>query len=452
MSEGDPRRPDATILGGVGALPLLYVDDEPDNLELFEMQFGDSYSVRTAAGAPAALELLENETIGLLLTDERMPVMSGIQLLARVAERWPDCVRVIVSAYNDADRLLRAINVGHAHEYVLKPWRAKDLAGSLDRWLSMAHRRRALRSSAELATVHDTDLKRVHDPTRLVTASADMQRAVELARKAGAGEGSVLFSGETGTGKTLLARVVHEASRRRQGPFVTVSVSGRDSATLETEVFGDETRRGRLELADGGTLFLQGVDALPPRVQAELLRALEDKEAGQSSPRLPMDVRILGATRQPLRPLVSQGSFMEALFFRLAVIEIDVPPLRDRPEDLPDLVRHFVTKHATAAPPDVAQDALNALAEYGWPGNAREVENLVQRALLLSNGKRIELDDFCLRLDAAEPSLRQRARDEAVEELRHALVAAGGNCARAARALGIPRTTLISRARKHGLL
>jgi two-component system response regulator AtoC len=464
-----------------GAPTVLYVDDEPQNLELFKLQFGRDFRVLTAKGGPEALDVLAREDVSLLLSDERMPAMSGVELLERALHQWPDVVRIIVSAYSDAPRLLLAINRGHAHEYIVKPWDRLELRGCIERGLAMAERRRELAARAERCEVHERDLADEGGSGGLVTQNEGFLAVLALARKCAGSDATVLITGETGTGKELLARLIHEASPRARGPFIRVNCAALSEGVLESELFGHEqgaftgahkSRRGRFELAQNGTLFLDEIGDISPKVQVNLLRVLQEKEIERlgGSTTIRVNARVVTATHRDLGRLARDGRFREDLFYRLNVVPIEVPPLRQRAEDIGPLVRHFIEKHATGAPvrPSVPPDVVAHLARYGWPGNVRELENLVQRALVLSAGPELTLDDFRFNLsfDAASPSAddpsgpapaervspRAEARQAEREELRKLLLLHGGNVARAARALGIARTTLVSRAEKHGLL
>jgi DNA-binding NtrC family response regulator len=444
---------------------VLYVDDEALNVELFRMSFGDEFEVRTAAGAREALQWLARNDVGVVLTDERMPEMSGVELLAQVAERWPEVARVIVSAYSDSPRLLRAINLGHAHEYLLKPWDRDELAGCIHRGLAQYERRRTLQQRASLHDALSHDTRAATDPETLVGDSPEMRALVASARRAAASDATVLIRGETGTGKELIARLVHETSVRATRPFVRVNCASLAEGVLQSELFGHEQgaftgaqrqRKGRFELAHGGTIFLDEIGDVSAATQVSLLRVLQEREVERVGGQHPIaiDVRVIAATHRNLEALVADGGFRADLFYRLNVVPLRIPPLRERARDVPALLEHFVRKHEARVPRRVLHsDAVAALSRYGWPGNVRELENLVQRALVLSNDDVLTLEDFCLDLGArADEGVRAEAQSAEAAELRSLLLAHGGNVARAARELGVPRTTLVSRAKKHQLL
>jgi DNA-binding NtrC family response regulator len=456
------------------ALPVLFVDDELHNLELFRMQFEGAFAIRTAAGGEQALAAMAREPIGVLLADEQMPGMTGIDLLAHAVSRWPDTVRVIVSAYSDPPRLLRAINRGHAHEYIVKPWDKPELAACMERGLVIAERRRALIARAEMGELYERDAGEQYDTTHVIGEDGGLKDVVTLARRAAQADATLLITGETGTGKELIARLVHDASPRRLRPFVRVNCAALAEGVLESELFGHEQgaftgahrlRKGRFELATGGTIFLDEIGEVSAKVQATLLRVLQEKEierVGGSSP-IRVDVRVLAATHRDLRRMVRDGEFREDLYYRLTVVPLHVPALRDRKADVQLLVQHFLGKHGPRigkiAPVD--PEVYEYLEAYTWPGNVRELENMVQRALILAQGPELTVEDFAFSLDddaaarassrPASGSLRDELKDEERRRILHALEQCHGNQSQAARLLGMPRRTLVERLRAYGV-
>jgi DNA-binding NtrC family response regulator len=447
-------------------LPILYVDDEPDNLTLFRLHFERDFRVLTAGSGSAALELMAREEIAVLFSDERMPQMSGIELLSRVWDSWPDTVRIIVSAYSDAARLLNAINRGHAHEYILKPWDEAELRSCVERSLQMADRRRRLSARADRSDVFEEDLRSRANPAAIVGIDGGMSKLSAIARRAAAGDSTVLILGETGTGKELLARYVHDQSPRKDGPFIAVNCAALAEGVLESELYGHEQgaftgaarkRRGRFELAEGGTLFLDEIGELPPKIQVSLLRVLQERciERVGGNTAIPINARVVAATNRNLEKLIADGLFRQDLYYRLNVIPLLVPPLRERGQDLAALVEHFLEKWSRAAQRRrvrLEPGVIDSLRQYGWPGNVRELENLVQRALVLAQGDLLTVEDFAFQVAPPQTSVRADARDAEAAQLRELLMFHGGNCARAAAAIGIARTTLVSRLKKHGLL
>jgi DNA-binding NtrC family response regulator len=480
LLEGLGNPDDQSALGGAAAakaetLPVCYVDDEPDNLELFRLHFEHEFEILTASCAAEALELLATREIGVLLTDERMPGMSGIDLLACVVERWPDVIRIIVSAYSDGARLLGALNRGHAHEYIVKPWSRDELGGCVQRALEMSRRRRALSAKAELADALIESNTGSNAEAQLIgTRPGGGLRGVhDLIVRAAASDATVLVLGETGTGKELVARTLHRLSRRGAGPFLALNCAAVPEGLIESELFGHEqgaftgagkSRKGRFELAQGGTLFLDEIGDISARVQVALLRALQERtiERLGGTKSIPLDVRLVAATHRDLPLAIRDGTFREDLYYRLNVVPLHVPPLRARSQDLRELVEHFTKKWAHSAgmrrPPRLSSAVIEMLGTYTWPGNVRELENMVQRALVLCDKQEISVDDFTFACPLAglaaipEPSVRELVQQSESRQLRELLLAHGGNISRAARSSGVPRTTLLSRAKKFGLL
>lgn len=430
---------------------ILFVDDEPENVDLFRLQFEGELNVLTASGPDEALAILRSTPVAVLLTDERMPGMRGVELLAYAAEHWPDVVRVIVSAYGDAPRLLAAMNQGHAHEYVLKPWDKKEFGECIRRALAVSTRRRLLeRSSAALAAQMAAEAALPYD--RIIGKTGGLAATIALAARVATSNVAILIHGEQGTGKELLARFVHAESGRK-GPFLRFSCTHAAEERISAELFGVDGRAiGRLETAARGTLFLDDVTALPLSVQTELAHALDEAATIDSKEVAP---RLIASTQRDIDALVAEGKFSSSLRYHLSV-SVRVPPLRDRIDDIGPLVTYFIEKYSQKAL-RLEDEALGALAAYSWPGNVRELESLVARAVTLSTGPTLTIDDFTMRLDLPAPTgealnPREAWRASEAVELRRLLLAHGGNVSRAARALNVPRTTLLSRAKKFGLL
>ncbi len=447
---------------------LLYVDDEPDNLELFSLQFSKDFDITTCSGGDEALRILaEDSRIDLLLTDERMPGMSGIELLEKVVKGYPHLIRIIVSAFSDSERLLNAINRGGAHEYIVKPWRRAEVKECIERWHGIGERRRELHARAELATVMQQDAKaEQREESKVIGENGGLMNLLTLARKVATTDTSVLVRGETGTGKEVIARYVHEVSGRSNGPFVKVNCAALSETLLESELFGHEkgaftgatTRRtGRFELAHKGTLFLDEIGDISPKLQVMLLRVLQEQEFERvgGTQTIRVDVRIVAATNRHLEQAVEEGNFREDLFYRLNVFPLNIPPLRERREDLGGLLGFFVRKyqHLTNSKPSFEDGLVEALQDCDWPGNVREFENLVQRALVICDGSVLKTEHFYFDFNPIKPkSNKPKVDTKDVDVLKAALEEFDGNCSKAARKLGIARTTFLSRAKKAGVL
>jgi len=445
--------------------PILCVDDEPNNLDILEAQLSAHFTVHRAQSGPEALKFLETHEVAILMSDERMPEMSGIDLLAEASEKYPSMGRVILSAYGDAERILRALNHGHAHEYLIKPWRKKEVKTCLEAQYVAYQRRRELEVALERSERLERDLHPELEESAIVGAQGDLRPILNQAQKAAASDLSILILGETGTGKEVIARHIHEHSARAQKPFIRVNCAALSETLLESEMFGHEKgaftgahqmRRGRFELASGGTILLDEIGDTPPKLQVNLLRVLQERvieRVGGSTP-IPVDIRVIASTHRDLEAMIREGTFREDLFYRLNVFPIQLPPLRERQNDFPALIQHLIAKHAPGHRSiALAPELIDTLKQYDWPGNIREFENAIQRALVLCNGQELTVDDFTMFFPG---SIRDRAKQEREteqsNELELALTKTGGNVARAARELGIPRTTFINRAKKLGIL
>ena len=452
---------------------ILYVDDEKDNLELFRLQFGDEYELITANSAKEGLEILKADTrVSIILTDERMPEMTGIEFLEELVTKVPDTIRIIVSAYSDSQRLLNALNRGRAHEYIVKPWRRAEVRRCLESWLTISRRRQELTTKADLANTLLEELQAPAAPSNIIGEDGGLKDVLNLARKVAKTDTSVLIRGETGTGKEVAARFIHDNSSRSTKTFIRVNCAALSETLLESELFGHEkgaftgatnTRIGRFELANGGTIFLDEIGDISQKLQVMLLRVLQEREIERvgGARTVNVDVRIVAATNRDLEAAVADGSFREDLFYRLNVFPIFLPPLRERLEDIPALLDWFLDKYHNLKnfKPEVGTELIEALQSCDWPGNIREFENLVQRALVVCEGKTLEPDhfyfDFAPAQAKAKPptgTVKEQVKTKQAEAIKACLEKYDGNCSKAARELGMARTTLMSRAKKLGLL
>ncbi len=461
---------------------ILYVDDEEANLKAFKRAFGEDYLVKTCLSAQEALQILETEDFPLIIADQRMPGMTGIELCERLVTLKPQSTRMILTAYTETQMLLDAINRGHVHDYLVKPWRKAELKPVLNKafedYKSRLAKLKELESRAGTAERLSEEIGQIYDFEGMIGPSSGLKSALEGIRKAAPTDANVLILGETGTGKELLARAVHGWSRRREGPFIPVHCASLSRTLLESELFGhergaftgaDQTRIGRFEQASGGTVFLDEVGEIPAEMQVKLLRVLQEREIQRvgGNKTLPVDVRLVAATHRNLKYEVKEGRFREDLFFRLNVIPITVPPLRERLQDIPHLAQFFLMSFNRQMGRNLIFDvkAINHLGRYDWPGNVRELQNIVERAAILSPGPEISVEDLNLPLDEMErissvaldkiPSrgtLRDQILADEAGQLGDALRRAGGNIAEAARLLGVARSTLFHRLRKHKLI
>ena len=425
---------------------VLVVDDEQPNLDLVVRLFDDDFRLLTAKSATLALAELEAREVAVLVTDQRMPGMSGVDLLAETAKRWPDVHRILLTAYSDRDLLLDAIKRGHVQEYILKPWDADDVRLRIEHgFAAYAHARDRARAAGERALLR-AEIDERTGAGAIIGLDGGLSGVAGAIAKLATTDAPVMLRGETGTGKELVARAIHRKSRRAQGPFVRVACRATSAEDVARTLFGPE---GRLMQADGGTVFLDEVAELPLQVQALLLEALEDPRA-----------RIIAATREAIEERTKQGSFREDLFFRLNVVPLFIPPLRERRADVGALAEHFARSIGGGMGKAItlSREALSSLTLYDWPGNVRELRNVVERACVLAEGgMTLEREDLLFDFAAALPqttspsSVFDEISAEEAQRVMEALKSAGGNRARAARILGIPRTTLNDRIKRLGI-
>ena len=461
--------------------PVLVVDDEQDNLDAFRFTFRKTFDLHTATGAEEALGLLEDLDAAVIVTDQRMPRVTGIQFLGQVAEVRPDAVGIIVTAYTDVEVLIEAINLGRAYRYITKPWDAREVKGVLAQAVERFHLRRENRRLAEQLHQYAGYLAyqshSAFDFGNIVGESGPLLEVLKRVEQVGPTTSTVLLQGETGTGKEMVARAVHLNSERADKPFVAVNCAALPSELLESELFGHEKgaftgaiaqRKGRFELAHGGTLFLDEVGDLPMDVQVKLLRVLQEREFDRVGGVAPVrvDVRVISATNQSLETMVEQARFRQDLYYRLNVFPIVLPPLRDRGEDMILLADHFLDKFARENGRrglTLQDDARAALMTYAWPGNVRELQNVMERASIVVDGDQVTAAELDFgRAATRSPSgsgagggsvssaadLKTRLEDEERGSIARAIEASGGNIAAAARALGINRSTLYFRIKK----
>ncbi|RME22352.1 MAG: sigma-54-dependent Fis family transcriptional regulator [Deltaproteobacteria bacterium] len=447
----------------------MVVDDELSiRRVLTAMLTREGYRCDAAASGPEAVRRLEEETYELVVTDMRMPGMDGLELLAWCSKNMPGMPVIIITAHGTVDSAVEALKLG-AFDYITKPFEQDELHMVIAKALA--------REEASHRALHEDEAGRF----AIIGRTPSMKQVYTLIEKVADSPTTVLISGESGTGKELVARALHDSSRRRDAPFVQVNCGAIPDNLFESELFGYErgaftgavsSKPGRFELADGGTIFLDEVGELPLDLQVKLLRVLQDgtfeRVGGLRS--LHADVRVVAATNRDLLAEVRNGRFREDLFYRLNVIPIRLPPLRDRTEDIPLLVEHFLRKFNDRLGKQVrgvTPEAMAALMAHRWPGNIRELENLMERSVLLADGDMLGPQDL--------PGLGTELFDDAVgaegdiEELglkdyvrvytarlerariQRALEQEGGNVTRASRRLGISRKSLQTKMKEYGL-
>jgi len=464
--------------------PMLAVDDEQDNLEAFRFNYAKTFSLNLASGAEEALAIAKEKDVAVVVTDQRMPRMTGLELLRAVREVRTDAVGIIITAFTDVDGLIEAINLGRIYRYVTKPWDSKELRGiliqAMERFHLVRENRRLAEQLEQYAGVLSREAHGAFNYGAIVGDSPALREVLTKVEQVAQTAATVLLRGETGTGKELAARAIHINSPRETRPFVRVNCAALAPGVLESELFGHEKgaftgavsrRPGRFELADGGTLFLDEVGDLPAEVQVKLLRVLQEREFERVGgvETIKVDVRLISATHRDLETLVAEGKFRQDLYYRLNVFSITLPPLRDRPADIATLAEHFIQKFSQTSGKLVRgaePAALATLAAYPWPGNVREMENVIERAMILTKGPLLSPADLDFGRRAAPTpapgpaasaetdggrSLYKRLSEQERSEIVAAVERSQGNIAHAARALGINRSTLYYRMRKHGL-
>jgi len=447
---------------------ILVVDDDESLRRVTQVQLQQAgYTAEAAASGRQAVEVLESKPVGLVLTDLKMPGMTGMELLRAVQELHPETIVILMTAYGSIETAVEAVKAG-AYDYITKPVNQEELLLLLER--ALGHR--ALRDEVQHLR---TSLDEKFGFEAIIGRSSALMNVLDLAARAAQSEATVLIRGETGTGKELLAKAIHFNSSRSAGPFVAINCGAIPKDLLESELFGHVKgsftgavthKKGKAEMADGGTLFLDEIGDLPPDVQVKVLRLIQSGgiEKVGATESTEVNVRIVAATHRDLEKMIEQDTFREDLYYRLAVIPVELPPLRDRREDIAELLHHFFAKSREKhGRPELQLPA--ALERYffahHWPGNVRELENVVERLIVLARGDKVEYGDLPPSLRKQDPStatiLEELPPDgvslDDVERrlIVQALVRANWNQTQAARYLDLSRKTLIYRMEKHGI-
>jgi two-component system response regulator AtoC len=443
---------------------ILIVDDEKNSREGLARALQRSHEILLAENGAKALELLEAHPVDVMISDVRMPGMDGLTLLQRALARSPQPICIMLTAYGTIEMAVEAMRRG-AYDFMTKPINLDRLDILLKRAL---HTREVETENRHLREQLDSKF----GLSQIIGTSSAMQEVFDTIRQVASSRATVLVQGESGTGKELVAHAIHQLSPRAKGPFVDVHCAALSSTLLESELFGHEKgaftgaterRPGRFELADGGTLFLDEISEIDANVQVKILRVLEERrfERVGGRDKLDVDVRLVAATNKDLKNLVAEGKFREDLFFRLYVVVVTLPPLRERAGDIPLLVRHFTGHFARENGRTIeglTPDAMDILAGYAWPGNVRELRNTVERMVVLARGDKLTVRDIPAAIRDAAPGTGAPAMkgDLSIEEsekhlIQKALKLHGGNRTRAAHDLGISRRTLHRKLNEYGL-
>jgi len=450
---------------------ILIVDDEKNYLVVLEALLSpEGYEIITADNARSALRLIEESDLDLVLTDMKMPGVSGMELLEQCKKINPEVPVIMMTAYGTIEMAVQAMKK-HAFDYITKPFQNEELKLTIKKALENY---RLIKENRRLSEA----LSEKHKFSNIIGRSKPMLRIYDLIGKVAYSKASVLITGPSGTGKELIAKAIHYESPRKNRPFVSVNCGALTETLLESELFGHEKgaftgavalKKGRFELADGGTLFLDEVGEMPPSLQVKLLRVLQEMEfervGGTRS--LRVDVRVLSASNRNLKETVAEGSFREDLFYRLNVIHIEVPPLRERPEDIRLLVSHFVDKYRRTSGEEkieLSPEVWKSFYAYRWPGNVRELENVIERAVVLNSEGVINQRDLPaefseqnieLDVDRFIPSdVPLQETMEKIEEqlIRRALKQSGDVQSHAAERLGITKSLIQHKMKKYNIL
>lgn len=446
---------------------LLIVEDESPMCDLLSAFFSErGYHIDSAKNGEEAIAHLEERDYALVITDIKLPGMSGLELLARTRLEWPDVAVIIMTAFSSISSAVEAMKLG-ADDYIGKPFQLDEILITVERALERRRLRREVRSLR--AEVLDR-----YNFSNLVGGSKPMQQLFEtIKRIAARRDASALIIGSTGTGKELVARAIHYNSERREAPFVPINCSAIPDTLLESELFGHqkgaftgayETKRGLIEEAQGGTLFLDEINTLSQNLQVKLLRVLQERVVRRVGGRenIPVDIRLVSASNQDLEAAVKRGEFRQDLFYRLSVVPVRLPDLQDRREDIPLLVQHFLHKFARQhgePPRRFSNEALRLLMTHSWPGNVRELENAVEYALTMGVGEVLHTSDLPLSITSPDRDLAMEAAegDVPLKEVERRYIIKiyekmGGHQVNAARVLGIDRRTLYRRLREYGYI
>ena len=442
---------------------ILIVDDEKNTREGLARALRDEYAVAEAENGLRALEWLETHHADVVLSDLRMPGLDGMALLSRLLGREPKPVLILLTAYGNIETAVEAMKRG-AYDFLAKPV-------NLDRLELLLKRALTERQMGAENQRLKAQLDSKYGFENILGTSAAMQEVFDTIRQAAPTRATVLIQGESGTGKELVARALHQCSPRAQGPFIPVHCAALSPTLLESELFGhekgaftgaQERRRGRFEMADGGTLFLDEIGEIDPALQVKILRVLEERQFERvgGTETLHVDVRLVAATNRDLKKMVEEGKFREDLFYRLFVVNLTLPPLREREGDIVLLAQHYLkalaAEHGKKAS-GITPDAMDLLSAYPWPGNVRELRNVIERMVVLGSGEKLTVRDlppsFRLAAGRAESAARPGSalRDAERQLIEEALRKNKGSRTRAAQDLGISRRTLHRKINEFGL-
>ena len=441
----------------INSISLLIVDDEESVRDsLYNWFIEDGFQVKCAENAKEALTMIESGNYDIILADIKMPGMDGLEMHRRIKLLNPEAIVIIMTAFASVETAVQALKDG-AYDYITKPFDPDDLS----HLIRNAAKQIEMKAENQALKNRIVSLENIEDIVGNSNAMLGVLKEVESVSQSSA---SVIITGESGTGKELIARAIHANSSRKFFPLVTVHCGALSEDLLESELFGHEkgaftgamfNRKGRFEIADGGTIFLDEIATISGKMQIELLRVLESKKFVRvgGNKEIQSDFRVICATNRDLKKMVDEGLFREDLYYRLNVVNIAIPPLRKRPEDIPLLVTHFIRKYCTSMSRDnvsIEPAALKRLEQYDYPGNVRELENMVERAIVVGNGKEIKLKDLPF-VTAATNDTADSLHDLEKKHIHQILDKFDWNISRSAKILKVDRVTLYNKIKKYNL-
>jgi two-component system, NtrC family, response regulator len=447
---------------------ILLIDDDENLRRVTQYNLASKgFKVLTAESGKQGLEHFETHSPDIIVSDVKLGDMNGLDLLEQIKKKSPDTPVIIITAFGSIEMAVQTMHKG-AFNFITKPFDRDTLILSCEKALEF----KGLKTKAELLT---SEVNRLTGTKGIVTASSSMKELLDTASRAANSEATVLIAGESGTGKEVLSRLIHQNSPRKNGPMVAVNCAAIPSGLIESELFGHikgaftgavKNRKGYFQTASGGTLFLDEIGEIGTDIQVKLLRAIQEKEVQPVGSERPMavDIRIIAATNLDLQKKINKGEFREDLYYRLSVIPLFIPPLRERIEDIPALVNHFLKKFEAPADVSFSSEAIDLLKTYSWPGNIREMQNIVERCIILRKGKIIEKNDLNLisqrnldsdssllnPLDPVIPDQGIALEDIEKSYIFKALEKTNNNKSEAARLLKIPRHVFLYRLEKYG--
>ncbi len=443
---------------------LIVDDDESVRGYISDALIGMGHAPLAAPSGEMAVEYLEKSEFDLVITDFKMPGLSGMDVLKKALDNWPDCAVIMITAYGTIERAVEAMKIG-ALDYITKPIGLDHLEVIINKALDY----KALKVENRILK---SELSDKYSFENIIGKAAVMRDVFELIRRASPSDSTILINGESGTGKELVAKAIHFNSARSGNPFIKMNCAALPEGLIESELFGHEkgaftgairANRGRFEMANRGTLLLDEISEIPPALQAKLLRVLQEKEFERigSGQTIKIDVRVIATSNRDLKDEIAKGNFRDDLFYRLNVIPIDLPPLRQRLEDIPLLCEHFLNKYCQKMGlPNkrLSNKVSQMLLSYSWPGNVRELENIIERAVVISKNQELKIGDFPPDMTAGIPALSKTNMDVGMSIgdaekilILKTLKAHGGNKSKAADVLGISTRTLRNKLHEYGL-